>query len=78
MDIQRIPQNDADELVRILITVNPDLGAGQIMKLAVREGMPLSQAIDTAGKYLGWDRRIAPQRCVEHNTRLPCSRKSHS
>lgn len=71
---QPISQMDADELVRILIVSNPAASPGRIMRLAFEEGIPPVQAQETAAKYLGWDGRKRPTRCVEHNAVLPCER----
>lgn len=67
MDTQHIPQPEADEIVRILFTEHPDLGALNLVKLAMAEGMPSSQAVQTVMKYGRGDR------CVTHNA-VKCPR----
>lgn len=73
MDIQPIPQVDADEIVRILITYYPDATQARLMVLARAEGMPLRQAIDTVRCYTGSALSIRSQRCVEYNA-VRCAR----
>ena len=67
MENQWISQPDADEIVRIVITCFPEKTLSQLAVLAMREGMPLSQAIHTVDVYA--DPYLPPRlrKCVKHN-----------
>lgn len=69
-----IPQGDADDYIRLIAMEHPELSPGEVMRRAVIGfGMNLTQAMDTARKYLGWDWDW-PSRCVDHDAALPCEK----